>query len=273
MKHFKHMTGPYILWSAAFIVIPFLLIILYAFTDGGLSLMDASFSLDSFQEIIDPLYVTVFSRSFQVGLITTALCFLLGYPMAYMITKFDEKVQPILILFTTIPMWINLLLRTYAWISILSDNGIFNMLLSKLGLAPVSIMYTGISVNIGLVCNFLPFMILPIYTSLSKMDPALLEAAYDLGANKLQAFTRVVFKYSLPGVLNGVILTFLMAISAFVIPKLLGGGQYTLLGNLIENQFISVGNWNFGSAISFILTVVILFTISFLKRIDPDDED
>ena len=133
-------------------------------------------------------------------------------------------------------------------------------------------MYTGVAVNIGLICNFLPFMILPIYTSLSKMDPSLLEAAYDLGANKIQAFTKVVFKYSIPGVLNGVILTFLMAISAFVIPKLLGGGQYTLLGNLIENQFISVGNWNFGSAISFILAIVILLTISFLKRIDPDDE-
>lgn len=273
MKHFKNMIAPYLLWSAAFIIIPFVLIILYAFTNEGLSLTDASFSIASFLEMIDPLYMTVFARSFQVGLITTTLCFLLGYPMAYMITKFDEKVQPILILFTTIPMWINLLLRTYAWISILSDNGLLNLLLQKLGLAPVSIMYTGISVNIGLICNFLPFMILPIYTSLSKMDPALLEAAYDLGAHKLQAFFKVVFKYSIPGVLNGVILTFLMAISAFVIPKLLGGGQYTLLGNLIENQFISVGNWNFGSAISFILAVVILFTISFLKRVDPDDED
>lgn len=273
MKHFKNMIGPYLLWSAAFIIIPFVLIILYAFTNEGLSLTDASFSIASFLEMIDPLYMTVFARSFQVGLITTTLCFLLGYPMAYMITKFDEKVQPILILFTTIPMWINLLLRTYAWISLLSDNGLLNLLLQKLGLPPVSIMYTGISVNIGLICNFLPFMILPIYTSLSKMDPALLEAAYDLGAHKLQAFFKVVFKYSIPGVLNGVILTFLMAISAFVIPKLLGGGQYTLLGNLIENQFISVGNWNFGSAISFILAVVILFTISFLKRVDPDDED
>jgi spermidine/putrescine transport system permease protein len=273
MKHFKNMIAPYLLWSAAFIIIPFVLIILYAFTNEGLSLTDASFSIASFLEMIDPLYMTVFARSFQVGLITTTLCFLLGYPMAYMITKFDEKIQPILILFTTIPMWINLLLRTYAWISILSDNGLLNLLLQKLGLAPVSIMYTGISVNIGLICNFLPFMILPIYTSLSKMDPALLEAAYDLGAHKLQAFFKVVFKYSIPGVLNGVILTFLMAISAFVIPKLLGGGQYTLLGNLIENQFISVGNWNFGSAISFILAVVILFTISFLKRVDPDDED
>lgn len=273
MKHFKNMIAPYLLWSAAFIIIPFVLIILYAFTNEGLSLTDASFSIASFLEMIDPLYMTVFARSFQVGLITTTLCFLLGYPMAYMITKFDEKIQPILILFTTIPMWINLLLRTYAWISILSDNGLLNLLLQKLGLAPVSIMYTGISVNIGLICNFLPFMILPIYTSLSKMDPALLESAYDLGAHKLQAFFKVVFKYSIPGVLNGVILTFLMAISAFVIPKLLGGGQYTLLGNLIENQFISVGNWNFGSAISFILAVVILFTISFLKRVDPDDED
>lgn len=272
MKHFRSMTIPYIVWALAFIVAPFVLIIIYAFTDGGLSLTDASFSLDSFHDMIDPLYATVFARSFETGLITTAVCFLLGYPMAYFITKFDEKVQSILILLTTIPMWINLLLRTYAWIGILSDNGILNAVLKSLGIQPISVMYTGVAVNIGLVCNFLPFMILPIHTSLSKMDPSLLEAAYDLGANKVQAFVKVVFKYSIPGVLNGVILTFLMAISAFVIPKLLGGGQYTLLGNLIENQFISVGNWNFGSAISFILAIVILFTISFLKRVDPDDE-
>jgi spermidine/putrescine transport system permease protein len=271
MKHFRGMISPYILWALAFIVAPFILIIIYAFTDGGLSLTDASFSIESFRDMLKPLYVTVFLRSFETGLLTTGLCFLFGYPMAYAITKFSEKVQPVLILFTTIPMWINLLLRTYAWIGILSDNGILNMLLHKLGLPTVSIMYTGVAVNIGLVCNFLPFMILPIYTSLSKMDPSLLEAAYDLGANKIQAFMRVVFKYSIPGVLNGVIITFLMAISAFVIPKLLGGGQYTLLGNLIENQFISVGNWNFGSAISFILAIVILMAISFLKKIDEED--
>ncbi|MDO4169776.1 MAG: ABC transporter permease [Lachnospiraceae bacterium] len=272
MKHFRNMIFPYILWALLFIVAPFILIIIYAFTDGGLSLTDAGFSLDSFRDMMDSLYFTVFMRSFETGLITTALCFLFGYPMAYFISKLDEKIQPLLILLTTIPTWINLLLRTYAWIGILSDNGILNMLLKKLSLPTVSIMYTGVAVNIGLVCNFLPFMILPIYTSLSKMDPALLEAAYDLGANKVQAFIKVVFKYSIPGVLNGVIITFLMAISAFVIPKLLGGGQYTLLGNLIENQFVSVGNWNFGSAISFILAVIILLTISFLKRIDPDDE-
>lgn len=272
MRHFRPLSSPYVLWGLIFIIAPFLLIIAYAFTDGGFSMAGASLSLDSFRQIADPLYLVVFTRSFQIGLITTAICFLLGYPMAYMITKFDEKVQPILILFTTIPMWINLLLRTYAWIGILSDKGILNSLLIMLGLPTHSIMYTGVSVTIGLVCNFLPFMILPIHTSLSKMDPSLLEAAYDLGANKFQAFWRVVFKYSIPGVLNGVILTFLMAISAFVIPKLLGGGQFTLLGNLIENQFISVGNWNFGSAISLILAIVILFTISLLKKVDPEDE-
>ena len=272
MKHFRAMISPYVLWAAAFIIVPFIMIVIYAFTDGGLSLTDAGFSLDSFIEMTDSLYFTVFGRSFLTGIITTLLCLLIGYPMAFFITKFDERIQATLILITTIPMWINLLLRTYAWIGILSDKGILNLLLAKFGLPTVSIMYTGIAVNIGLVCNFLPFMILPIHTSLSKMDPALLEAAYDLGANKVQAFTKVIFKYSIPGVLNGVIITFLMAISAFVIPKMLGGGQYTLLGNLIENQFISVGNWNFGAAISLILAIVILVAISFLKKIDPDNE-
>lgn len=270
MKHYRSMISPYVLWAFGFIIIPFIMIMVYAFTDGGLSLTDAGFSLDSFAEMTDSLYFTVFTRSFSTGILTTLLCLFIGYPMAFFITKFDERIQGTLILITTIPMWINLLLRTYAWIGILSDKGLLNAFLKVFGIAPISIMYTGIAVNIGLVCNFLPFMILPIHTSLSKMDPSLLEAAYDLGANKVQAFTRVIFKYSIPGVLNGVIITFLMAISAFVIPKMLGGGQFTLLGNLIENQFISVGNWNFGAAVSLILAIVILAAISFLKRIDPD---
>ena len=164
-----------------------------------------------------------------------------------------------------------MLLRTYAWMNLLSDNGIINHLLGFLGISPVTMMYTDFSVVVGLVCNFMPFMIIPIHTSLSKMDKSFIEAAYDLGANKFQTFTKVIWKLSIPGVLNGIMMVFLLSISTFVIPKLLGGGQYMLIGNLIESQFISVGDWNFGSAISLILAVLILIFMSLMKKMDKDE--
>ena len=176
--------------------------------------------------------------------------------------------QGLLILAVTVPMWINTLLRTYAWISLLSDNGIINSILTAIGLDPVTMMYTDFSVIIGLVCDLLPFMVIPIHTSLAKMDKSLIEASYDLGAHKWQTFWKVIFKMSIPGVINGITMVFLLAISTFVIPKLLGGGQYVLIGNLIEEQFVSVGDWNFGSAISLILAVVILIMIRVTKKME-----
>lgn len=271
MKHFKNLVRPYIVWSFVIIIVPLLLIMMYSVTTGGNSLVNIQFTLNNFAKIAEPIYLTVFIRSFKIGLITVVLCFLLGYPLAYFIAQFSERVQTILILFVTIPTWINMLLRTYAWMSLLSDNGIINSLLAGLGFEPVKMMYTDFAVIVGLVCDLLPFMVIPIHTSLSKMDKSLIEASYDLGANRIQTFVKVIFKMSIPGVLNGVIMTFLLSISSFVIPKLLGGGQYVLIGNLIENQFISVGDWNFGSAISILLAIVILLAIRIMKKIDPDE--
>lgn len=271
MKYFKNLVKPYVIWSFVMIVVPLLLIVLYSVTTGGNSLVNIQFTFDNFAKIVEPIYLSVFMRSFKIGLITVIVCFLMGYPLAYIISKFNEKTQSMLILIVTIPMWINMLLRTYAWMSLLSDNGIINSFLVALGFDPVTMMYTDFAVILGLVCDFLPFMVIPIHTSLSKIDNSLIEAAYDLGADRVQTFFRVVFKLSMPGVLNGVIMTFLLSISSFVIPKLLGGGQYMLIGNLIENQFISVGDWNFGSAISLLLAVVILLAIHFMKKIDSDE--
>lgn len=273
MRYFKNLVKPYIIWSFLMIVVPLLLIVLYSVTTGGNTLVNIQFTLNNFAKIAEPIYLSVFVRSFKIGLITVVICFLLGYPLAYMISKFSEQVQNVLILVVTIPMWINMLLRTYAWISLLSDNGIINSLLASLGFSPVSMMYTDFAVAVGLVCDFLPFMVIPIHTSLSKIDHSLIEAAYDLGADRIQTFFKVVFQLSIPGVINGVIMTFLLSISSFVIPKLLGGGQYMLIGNLIENQFISVGDWNFGSAISLLLAVVILLLIRLMKKIDPEETD
>ncbi|MBQ4110058.1 MAG: ABC transporter permease [Clostridia bacterium] len=270
MRHFKNLVRPYLVWSFLIIVIPLFLIFMYAVTTNGNSLINIQFTLDNFKKFIEPVYITVFMKSIKLGAITVAICLILGYALAFIISKFKEKTQDILILFVTVPMWINMLLRTYAWMSLLSDNGVVNSLLGFLGIDPIKMMYTDFSVIVGLVCNFLPFMIIPIHTSLAKMDKSLIEASYDLGANPVQTFFKVIFKLSLPGVVNGVIMVFLLSISTFVIPKLLGGGQFVLIGNLIENQFISVGDWNFGSAVSLILAIIILVLISVMKKLDID---
>lgn len=271
MHHYKGLVKPYVLWSFLLIVLPLALILLYSITTGDNSLITIHFTLDNFRKISDPIYLNVFIKSLQMGLITTGVCLVLAYPMAYIISKFDESSQNILILLVTIPMWINTLLRTYAWISLLSDNGIINSLFKLLGLKQQTMMYTNFSVVMGLVCDLLPFMVIPIHTSLAKMDHSLVEAASDLGANRFQTFTKVILKLSLPGVINGVSMVFLLSISSFVIPQLLGGHQFVLIGNLIENQFISVGDWNFGSSISVILAVIILVMMGFMKKIDPDE--
>ena len=271
MHHYKGLVKPYVLWSFLLIVLPLALILLYSITTGDNSLITIHFTLDNFRKISDPIYLNVFIKSLQMGLITTGVCLVLAYPMAYIISKFDESSQNILILLVTIPMWINTLLRTYAWISLLSDNGIINSLFKLLGLNQQTMMYTNFSVVMGLVCDLLPFMVIPIHTSLAKMDHSLVEAASDLGANRFQTFTKVILKLSLPGVINGVSMVFLLSISSFVIPQLLGGHQFVLIGNLIENKFISVGDWNFGSSISVILAVIILVMMGFMKKIDPDE--
>ena len=271
MHHYKGLVKPYVLWSFLLIVLPLALILLYSITTGDNSLITIHFTLDNFRKISDPIYLNVFIKSLQMGLITTGVCLVLAYPMAYIISKFDESSQNILILLVTIPMWINTLLRTYAWISLLSDNGIINSLFKLLGLNQQTMMYTNFSVVMGLVCDLLPFMVIPIHTSLAKMDHSLVEAASDLGANRFQTFSKFILKLSLPGVINGVSMVFLLSISSFVIPQLLGGHQFVLIGNLIENQFISVGDWNFGSSISVILAVIILVMMGFMKKIDPDE--
>ena len=271
MKHFRHLSIPYFIWCVIFIAVPLGLILLYAFTNGGNSVRTLAFTLDNFSKINEATYIRVFIKSLELGVITTLICLLAGYPLAYIISRRPEEWQDLLILIVTIPTWINMLLRTYAWMNILSDNGIFNSFLNYLGLDSISMMYTNFSVVLGMVCNFMPFMIIPIHTSLRKMDQSLIEAAMDLGADPIMTFRKITLKLSMPGVINGIVMVFLMAISSFVIPKLLGGGQYVLIGNLIETQFVSVGDWNFGSAISTILAVLILIAMRLMKKMDVQE--
>lgn len=271
MKQFKRLTIPYYVWCLIFIVVPLVLIALYAFTSSGNSVLTLNFTLDNFAKIFEATYIKVFIKSLELGILTTALCLFLGYPLAYIISKCPEESQDLLIMAVTIPTWINMLLRTYAWMNLLSDNGIINGILAMLGMDPVTMMYTNLSVVVGMVCNFMPFMIIPIHTSLAKMDYSLIEAAMDLGADPVQTFRKVTLQLSMPGVINGIVMVFLMAISAFVIPKLLGGGQFVLIGNLIESQFVSIGDWNFGSAISMILCILILLAMRWMKKMDVQE--
>lgn len=269
MKNFRSMVYPYIIWSAIIIVIPMLMIIMYAFTKEGNSVMNIRFTLENFAYFFqDKVFFDVLKRSLWIAVITTVICILIGYPAAYFIAKMKPKSQVIMVLMITLPTWINMLVRTYAWRGILDKNGLINSILGVLGIEPVKLLETSFAVVLGMVYNFIPFMILQIYTSLSKMDYSYIEAANDLGANKVQTFLKVILPLSVPGIISGITLVFLPAVSSFFIPKLLGGGQYVLIGNVIENQFLTTGNWGFGSAISLIMSVIIIIAMYVARRID-----
>lgn len=269
MKRFSQLALPYIVWAAMMLVLPMALIAAYSFMEQGNSILSFSFTLDHYVKFFtDKDFLLILWRSLLIAVKTTVICLLLGYPVAYFIARSREKVQNILILCITIPMWINMLVRTYAWIGLLSEGGLIQQFLDLIGLGNTELLYTEGAVLLGMVYNFLPFMILQIQTSLSKMDHSFLEASADLGAGPVQTFWRVTFPLSIPGVINGITLVFLPAVSSFFIPKLLGGGQYFLIGNLIENQFITVGEWNFGSAISMIMAVVMMLLMMAVRKVE-----
>ena len=269
MKRFAQLALPYIVWAALMLVLPMALIAVYSFMDQGNSIIPFSFTLRHYIRFFtDPDFLLILWRSILIAVKTTVICLLLGYPIAYFIARSSERLQNILILCITIPMWINMLVRTYAWIGLLSEGGLVQRFFGLFGLGDMELLYTEGSVLLGMVYNFLPFMILQIQTALSKMDHSLLEASADLGANPRQTFQRVILPLSLPGVINGITLVFLPAVSSFFIPKLLGGGQYFLIGNMIENQFITVGEWNFGSAISMIMAVIMMLLMMAVHGIE-----
>ena len=269
MKRFSQLAIPYIVWAAMMLILPMALIAMYSFTEQGNSIISFSFTLDHYIKFFtDPDFLLILWRSLVIAVKTTIICLLLGYPLAYFIARSSERAQNILVLCITIPTWINALVRTYAWIGLLSEGGLIQRLLGLIGLGEKELLYTEAAVLLGMVYNFLPFMILQIHTSLCKMDNSLIQASADLGANPVQTFKRVTFPLSLPGVINGITLVFLPAVSSFFIPKLLGGGQYFLVGNLIENQFITVGEWNFGSAISMIMAIIMMLMKMAVRKVE-----
>ena len=269
MKRFSQLAIPYIAWAAMMLILPMCLIGFYSLSEHGNSIISFSLTLEHYVKFFtDPDFLIILWRSLLIAVKTTIICLFLGYPVAYYISRSTEKMQNILVLIITIPTWINMLVRTYAWIGLLSDGGIFQQILKFLGFGEVSLLYTEAAVLLGMVYNFVPFMILQINTSLCKMDHSLLEASADLGANPVKTFMKVTLPLSLPGVINGITLVFLPAVSSFFIPKLLGGGQYFLIGNLIENQFITVGEWNFGSAISMIMAAIMMLLMMLVRKVE-----
>lgn len=269
MRNFRQLAIPYIVWAVLMLFLPMLLILLYSLMSQGNSIVSFQLTFNNYIKFFtDPDFLLILWRSLGIALETTVICLAIGYPIAYFISLTSQKTQNILILAITLPMWINMLVRTYAWIGILSGDGLVSSILSLFGLENTELLYTQTAVLIGMVYNFLPFMILQIHTSLTKMDKSLLEAASDLGANRVQTFLRVIFPLSLSGVVSGITLVFLPAVSSFFIPKLLGGGQFFLIGNVIENQFITVGEWNFGSAISMIMAVIMMLLMMVVRKVD-----
>ena len=273
MKRFSQLALPYIVWAALMLILPMALIALYSFSNQGNTIVAFSLTFEHYVRFFtDPDFLLILWRSLLIALKTTAICLLLGYPAAYFISRCAENIQNTLILAITLPTWINALVRTYAWIGLLSEGGIVSQILAFLGFEGVEMLYTEAAVLLGMVYNFIPFMILQINTSLCKMDHSLLNAAADLGANPRQTFWKVTFPLSLPGVINGITLVFLPAVSSFFIPKLLGGGQFFLIGNVIENQFITVGEWNFGSAISMIMAIIMMLMMMAVRKIEERNQ-
>lgn len=263
-------AAPYVVWSSLFIVIPLLIVVFFGFTiKSGESY---HFSLENFQRLMDPKYLKVFGRSILLAVEATLGCLILGYPVAYLISKMREGKRNILIMLFIIPMWMNFLLRTYAWLPILGKNGLINSLLVALGFGRVNLLYNDFAVLLGMIYNFLPFMILPIYTVLIKMDTDLINAASDLGASRKEIFTKIIFPLSMPGIISGITMVFMPAVSTFVISRILGGGQYMLLGNLIETQYTSMDDWNFGSAIAIFMMIIILISMAFMNKFEGTDD-
>ena len=268
MKKFRQLVIPYLIWSVLMLLVPMLLIAMYSVMSDGNSIVPFQLTIHHYVRFFtDPDFVLILWRSLVIAIKTTIICLLLGYPIAYYIANSEEKKQNVLILLITLPMWINMLVRTYAWIGLLAPDDIISWLLGLIGIH-TELLYTEKAVLLGMVYNFLPFMILQIQTALSKMDKSLLEASNDLGADRVQTFIHIVFPLSLSGVVSGITLVFLPAVSSFFIPKLLGGGQFFLIGNVIENQFITVGEWNFGSAISMIMAVIMMLLMMLVRNIE-----
>jgi len=269
---------PYVVWMALFVVAPIIMVVFYAFSSG-----DGGFTLSNFNNM--GTYAVVFTRSFKLAAIATAICLLIGYPVSYMMSKEGPQFQRLAMVLIMLPMWINFLLRTYSWMSILENNGLLNRFFQAIGLIDLyngifgtnleyfSMLNTPGAVVLGMVYNYLPFMILPIYSVIIKLDHSLIEAARDLGANGFNVFRRVILPLSFPGILSGITMVFVPSVSTFAISKMLGGGTELMLGDLIEQQFLGGAyNPHLGAAISLVMMIIVVVCMVVMNRFGEGEE-
>ncbi len=260
-------AAPHIAWSVLFVIVPLIFVAYYSFTDRNFS-----FTFDNIAAFFTPQYLQILWRSVKLALLATAFCLLIGYPAAYFIARADAKKQKILIMLIMLPMWMNFLIRTYAWMVILQDTGIFNSFLGALGLKPLKLMYNEGAVVLGMTYDYLPYMIMPIYSVMLKLDPRLVEAASDLGCNPLQVLRKVVIPQSIPGVISGITMVFVPSISTFYISQKLGGGKFFLIGDAIENQY-TANNLHMAAAISLVLMILLLAGMFIMNRFSDDSAE
>ncbi|MDF2614759.1 MAG: ABC-type transporter, integral rane subunit [Clostridia bacterium] len=264
--HRKSLAYPYLIWAAIFIVVPLLLIVYFSFFKDG------SFTIQNYQKFLEDYYIKALIRSIELAFISTVICLVMAYPLAMILSDKHMTNKQIILLLVVLPMWMNSLLRTYAWGSLLENNGVINSMLKAVQLAPITFLYGNGAVIFGMVYNFFPFMVLPIYNVLCKIDPSLIEASYDLGADKVTTFRKVILPLSMPGVVTGIVMVFMPALTTFLITRLLGGGKINLIGNIIEEQFTRTNNFGFGSAVSMILMIIVLITLAFMSKKDSLDK-
>lgn len=257
---------PYAIWILICTILPLLYILGYAITNGN-----GSLTVSNLTAIVDPVHLKSLGLSIQIALITTIICFILAYPVALILHNLKISNKGFIVFLFILPMWMNFMLRILAWQNILSNNGILNSILSAIGLPTIHILYTKVAVILGMVYDFLPYMILPIYNSLSKINDDVIEAAADLGANWINTFIKITLPLSKDGIISGVIMVFVPALSSFVVSNLLGGGKVLLIGNVIEQEFTLARNWNLGSGLSIILMLFVLASMGIMNKLDDSE--
>ncbi len=265
MKKQKHvlLSGPYLVWTAAFIIIPLLMIVYYGLTDPS-----GAFTLSNIAEMGTPERLKALWLSLLLSFFATAVCLIMAYPLALILTGSKINATGFIVTIFIIPMWMNSLLRILAWQTLLERNGVINVVLRYLHLPELRIINTPYAIALGMIYDFLPFMLLPIYNALEKIDPNVINAAYDLGANRFQTFWKVIFPLTIPGMISGITMVFVPALTTFVISDFLGGSKVLLIGNVIERQFTQVGDWNVGSGMSLVLMVFILISMAIMQHYD-----
>ena len=262
----KAAAAPHMVWAVLFIIAPLIFVVYYAFTDKS-----GSFTADNITELFQASYLEIFLRSICFAFLATVICLVIAYPIAYFMSKASPKTQKILIMLVMLPQWLNFLIRTYSWMALLEDTGIINSILGAIGLGPLHMINTSGAVILGMVYNYLPYMIIPLHSVISKIDVRFLEAASDLGCSPIRVMTSVVFPLSMSGVISGVTMVFVPSISTFYISQKLGGGNFDHIGDTIERQFQTAYNYNLGASMSFVLMLLIIISMTVLNKYADDD--